>query len=125
MSELIKKYIKTMALIWLAFGLVNATGIFPFNKSAGGMEWSKVSQQYNEVGKRFENASGFGDYLLLGIFVLVTALKTIMFLAGSVIFGFQGVLEAFFIPPEIAAMISMVVNAFILLGIGYLMLKRG
>lgn len=124
-SELLEKYIITVILLNLAFTLVNVTGIFDFNTNIMGIDYDKVSEQIEDLKDRFGEASSGMDYLVASAFALLTGLQIILMFAFSIIFGFGGILETFMIPPEIAQPIGLAVGSILLLGIGYLFIRRG
>ena len=124
-SDLLEKYIITVILLNLAFTLVNVAGIFDFHTNIAGVDYDKISQQVEDLKDRFGEASSGMDYLVASAFALLTGLQIILMFAFSIIFGFGDILQVFMIPPEIAQPVGLAVGSILLLGIGYLFIRRG
>jgi len=124
-SNLVEKYVVTVILLNLAFTLINLTGIFPYHQNIAGIDYDKINSQIEDVKSRFESASSGWNYLIASAFALITGFQIIFQFVFSVIFGFGDILQVFMIPPEIAQPIGMAVGALLLLGIGYILIRRG
>jgi len=114
-----------MPPLQLSFTIVNATGIFEFK--SGTNTWIKhddIEKAFNEIKKRFSNASNLFDYLGAAAFTLVTGLEILLRFTASVFIGFPDVLRAFFVPDKLAIPIGYAVDALLVLGIGYLFIRR-
>ena len=124
-SDLLERYIVTVILLNLSFTLINLTGIFSFNTNIAGIDYNKITQQVDDLKQRFTEASSGLDYLVASAFALITGIQIILMFAFSVIFGFGDILQIFLIPKEIAQPIGLAVGSILLLGIGYLLIRRG
>ena len=122
--SLLKKFIVAMILLQCSFTIVNATGIFPVKSGIAGIDHDKVAEKMSEINQRFSNATNIFDYLGSAAFALITGLEIMLTFVASVFLGFPAILRTFMIPDSIAIPLGYAVDALILLGVGYLLIKR-
>jgi len=120
----IREFVIAMILLQTSFTIVNATGIFPYASRSSWIDHQKIVDMMNDVNKRFSNATNIFDYLGSAAFALITGLEILLRFTASVFLGFPDFLRAFLIPDQIAIPIGYAVDALLLLGVGYLLIRR-
>ena len=121
--SLASKMIAFAICVNLAFNMVNLTGIFTTEESVP-VSYSKYEEKIQEIKSRFEGDVSTLDYLSAAGYALVYGLKLMLELVVDLLFVYDNILQAFYVPDEFAFVIGNFLNVLFILAIAR-MFRRG
>lgn len=121
--SLASKMIAFAICVNLAFNMVNLTGIFTTEESVP-VSYSKYEEKIQEIKNRFEGDVSTLDYLSAAGYALVYGLKLMLELVVDLLFVYDNILQAFYVPDEFAFVIGNFLNVLFILAIAR-MFRRG